>query len=174
GARVRGRVVGSIELVRLGEALGDEAEGVAGIAAALLALVQRAFGAEPGSLGAGAAATWLDLAGEALASSGDAARAAAQVVRVAVEATGAQAGALWLVGSAGAADTRLELAASVGAPETVAAAEDFARAAVGTWQPPSVEIRDELPGAATALATLILGQPTFGVLQLFYLQEAAP
>jgi len=167
---VAGRVVGAVELVRIGEPFGDDAEGLAAIAASQLALVQRAFGAEPGSLGPGGAATWLDLAGEALASGGDAGRAAAQVVRVAVEATGGHGGALWLAGDGGA----LELAASVGMPDGVASAAELALAALETWRPPSVELRDDLPGAATALATLTLGQPTFGVLQLFYLEEAAP
>jgi serine phosphatase RsbU (regulator of sigma subunit) len=168
-ALARGRVVGAVELVRIGEPLGDDAEGIAGLAAAQLALVQRALGADPGSPGLGGAATWLDLAGEALASSGDASGAAVQIVRVAVEATAAQAGALWLVGESG-----LEPAASIGPLESVDAMRELARAAVETWSPPSIEIRDELPGAANAVATLTLGQPTFGVLQLLYLQEAAP
>jgi serine phosphatase RsbU (regulator of sigma subunit) len=169
-ARVGGRLVGSVELVRIGEAFDDDALALAGAAAAQLSLVLRAFGPEAGPIGTSTRAHWLELAGEALATSGDPERCAQQAVRVAVEATAARGGVLWLVSDTG----ELELAASVGGRDELDAARALVHQAIGSWQPVSLEKHDGLPGGAGIVAALSLGQPTFGVLQLFYLEDTAP
>ena len=169
-ARAGGRLVGAIELVRIGESFDEQAEAFARLAAAQLGLVLRAFGPESGSFGTSGGAHWLDLAGETLAAGSDPKRSAQQAVRVAVAATGARGGALWLSSDTGA----LELAGSEGPLDELDAARAVADEAIASWQPASLGEHDVLPGGAVSVATLSLGQPTFGALQLFYLDGTAP
>src|SRR5204862_4953330 len=114
---------------------------------------------------------WLELAGEALAAGSDAQQAAEQSVRLAVETTGASGGALWRVGDQSAQ----ELIASVGPVEAgLDRAAQLVVEAVDQWRPPAVDHDPGLPGRATYVTTLALGQPPFAALQLFFTEDAVP
>ena len=165
-----GRVIGSLELIRIAEPFDDESTAVAELAVAQLALTIRTLGPETGSDLAGRRAKWLELAGDALVAGGDAGRVAQQTVRAAVEATGAQGGTLWRTASPG----QVELIASVGADSGLDEAVGLVRSAIATWRPVAIEEHPALPGNATCAATLSLGQPAFGVLQLYFLDETMP
>src|SRR3954447_18484334 len=95
-----GRVVGSVELVRIGDDFDDDDRAIADLIVAQVALAVRSLAPDTGT--ATTRAKWLELAGDALAAGGDAHRAAQQTVRVAVETTGARGGALWEIGADGA------------------------------------------------------------------------
>ncbi|MFL5953658.1 MAG: SpoIIE family protein phosphatase [Gaiellaceae bacterium] len=166
-----GRVVGSVELVRISEPFDANDRAAAELVAAQLALAVRTLGADAGSALAARRAQWLELAGEALAAGGDARRAGQQAVRIAVETTGARGGALWRVGE----DRAPELVASLGSVEAgLDRARELVQEAVETWRPASIEHDERLPAQSSHVATLPLGQPTFAMLQLFYAQDAAP
>jgi serine phosphatase RsbU (regulator of sigma subunit) len=168
-ARAAGRIVGSVELVRIGEDFDDDDRALAHLLGAQLALAVRTLAPEAGS--ATTRAKWLELAGDALAAGNDAHRAAQQTVRVAVETTGARGGALWHVGPEGTH----ELIASLGPVEAgLDRAAELVREAVESWGPATVEHDRSLPGRATYVATLALGQPPFAALQLFYTEDAVP
>src|SRR3954451_20800958 len=119
-ARAAGRVVGSLELVRIADDFDDEERATADLVAAQVALAIRTIAPDPGATGI--RAKWLELAGEglaagrergpgeALAAGSDAGGAAQQTVRLAVEPTGASGGALWRVGE----ERAQELIASAG------------------------------------------------------------
>src|SRR3954451_11675798 len=170
-ARAGGRVVGSVELIRVAEPFDHDDHSTAELVAAQLALAVRTLGADAGSALAARRAQWLDLAGEALAAGGDARRAEQQAVRIAAETSGARAGVLWRVG-----DPRTpELVASVGSVEPgLDRAREVVTEWTETWRPASIEHDPLLPGQAPYVATLPLGQPVFAVLQLFYAEDAAP
>jgi serine phosphatase RsbU (regulator of sigma subunit) len=166
-----GRVLGALELVRIGGEFDEHERAAAGLAAALVALAVRTLAPDAGAAVSIRRAKWLELAGEALAAGSDPERAARQAVRIAVETTGARGGVLWSCGG----DARPELVASLG---TVEAALDRAaslvRDAVDTWRPATVEHDPALPEGASHVATLTLGQPPFAALQLFYAADSAP
>src|SRR5579885_2098623 len=93
-ARVEGRIVGSVELVRVAAPFDDDDRAAAALVAAQIALATRALG-DGAALPASRQARRLELAGEALAAGGDTRRAAQQAVRTAADTTGANAGAVW-------------------------------------------------------------------------------
>jgi serine phosphatase RsbU (regulator of sigma subunit) len=165
-----GRVQGSVELMRAETAFAEHELRFARIAAGQAGLVIRAFArpaAEPDSEAV------LGLAGEALGAGGDERRTAEQVTRLATEATGALAGLLWRRGP----EAELELVASVGvrgSAEPLVAAQTAADRALIGRQAVSVESVSALPGAATLSATLQLGQPPLGVLQLLFARDTEP
>ena len=164
-----GRIVGSVELLRVAEEFDACDRLVADLVAAQVALAVRMLAPDTGS--AGTRAKWLELAGDALAAGGDAHRAALQTVRVAVETTGAQGGALWRV----AGDPAHELIASLGPVEaSLDRAAELVRDAVETWRPTVVEHDPELGGLASYVTTLSLGEPPFAALQLFYTEDSMP
>ena len=168
-ARAAGRVVGSVELVRIGEEFDTDDAALAELFAAQVGLAVRMLGPDGGS--ATTRAKWLELAGDALAAGGDAHRAAQQAVRLAVETTGARGGALWRVGP----DHSRKLIASLGAVEAgLDRAAELVREAVEQWHPAAVGHDPGLPGRATYVATFALGQPPFAALQLFYTEDAVP
>ena len=164
------RVLGSLELIRVSEPFDDGELALAELATSQLALAIRMFGPETRSDLAGRGGTWLELAGDALAAGGDTGRIAQQTVRAAVEATGAQGGTLWRTGTPG----QVELLASSGAESGLEAAAGLVREFLGTWRPVAIEEHPDLPGDATRAATVSLGQPAFGVLQLYFLEETMP
>ena len=167
-ARAAGHIVGSVELVRIAEPFDDDDGAIAELVAAQVALAMRTL-APDGS--AGTRAKWLELAGDALAAGSDARLAALQAVRLAVETTGARGGALWRVGP----DHPQELIASLGPVEAgLERAAQLVVDAVEQWRPPAVEHHPALPGRATHVATLALGQPPFAALQLFYTEDTVP
>ena len=170
--RVDGRLEGSVELMRRGDAFDDAERRLARLAVGQAALAIRAFAgrAEGGEIGSEAALT---LTGEALAAGADELRTAEEITRFATEASGALAGLLWRRGAEGL----LELVASVGTVPTDTALQPAAAAAerglLGR-QAVAVEQIEGLPGPATLSATLQLGQPSIGGLQLLFLPDSEP
>jgi len=168
--RVDGRVEGSVELMREGADFDEGERRLARLAAGQAALVIRAFrngvdsGLDPDTV--------LTLAGEALvAGSGDS-RTADQIVRLASDATGALASLLWSRGP----EPGLELVASVGSlgDSPLESARAAAERALFGRQGAAVESVVGLPGAATRSATLQLGQPPIGALQLLFGSDGEP
>jgi serine phosphatase RsbU (regulator of sigma subunit)/uncharacterized protein YigA (DUF484 family) len=152
--------VGSVELVRVAEPLGDDDVAAASLAAGQLALAVGTLAPDAESAARGRG---LELAGEALAAGADGRRVAHQAVRLAVEITSARAGALWW-----ARGERPELAASVGHVESVlAAAGQLAVDAVEHRRHAAVTHESGLQ-----ITTLTLGQPPFAALQLFYPEDS--
>jgi serine phosphatase RsbU (regulator of sigma subunit) len=169
---VDGQIEGSLELMRGGEPFDDTERRFARVAGGQLALVIRAFtGRTADEVDAEAT---LGLAGEALAAGADELRTAGEITRFAAEATGALAGLLWRRRSDGEA---LELVAALGVDlrnDGLVPASDAAERALLGRQPVSVERIDELPGLPTLSATLQLGQPSIGALQLLFSPESDP
>jgi sigma-B regulation protein RsbU (phosphoserine phosphatase) len=164
---VDGRVQGSLELMRAETPFAEPELRLARIAAGQAGLVIRAFARPAGDADSEAV---LGLAGEALAAGGDELRTAEQVTRLATDATGALAGLLWRRGL----EAELELVASVGAPgsaEPLVAAQVAADRALAGRHAVSVDSVSGLPGAATLSATLQLGQPPLGALQLLFARD---
>jgi serine phosphatase RsbU (regulator of sigma subunit) len=170
--QIDGRVEGSVELMRAGRAFDEGERRFARLAAGQAALAIRAF---EGGAGAGEidAEATLGLAGEALAAGADGLRTADEITRFAREATGALAGLLWRRSPEGV----LELVASVGTvlPDDalLPAAAAAERALLGR-QAVGVERIGDLPGLATLSATLQLGQPSIGALQLLFSSGSEP
>jgi serine phosphatase RsbU (regulator of sigma subunit) len=170
--QIDGRVEGSVELMRAGDAFDDAERRLARLAAGQAALAIRTF-----EDGAGAdeidAEVTLGLAGEALAAGADGIRTADEITRFAKDATGALAGLLWRRGPEG----KLELVASVGRvlpDDTLLPAAAAADRALLGRQPVGVEAVGDLPGLATLSATLQLGQPSIGALQLLFSPGSEP
>jgi serine phosphatase RsbU (regulator of sigma subunit)/uncharacterized protein YigA (DUF484 family) len=165
-----GRVVGSVELIRIADEFGEVERVAAGLVAAQLALAVRTLAPEVASATPARRAQWLGLAGEALAAGGDVRRAAQQAVRIAVEATGARGGALWRVGG-----ERPELVFSLGeVQQSLDRAAVLVRETLASWGPISVRSDPALMVGAPQAATVTLGQPAFAALQLFYAADGAP
>jgi serine phosphatase RsbU (regulator of sigma subunit) len=170
--QIDGRVEGSVELMRAGRAFDEGERRFARLAAGQAALAIRAF---EGGAGAGEidAEATLGLAGEALAAGADGLRTADEITRFAREATGALAGLLWRRSPEGV----LELVASVGTvlPDDalLPAAAAAERALLGR-QAVGLERIGDLPGLATLSATLQLGQPSIGALQLLFSSGSEP
>ncbi len=170
-ARAGGRVVGSVELVRIASPFGEDDRAVADLVAAQLALALRTLAPDGGTTEAGRRIKWLELAGEALAAGGDMRRAAQQAVRIAMETSGARAGALWRV----AVSREAELVASLGAFDPAnERPRELVRAALESWRPAAVEHDSSLPEEAAFAVTLPLGEPAFAALQLFYAEDGVP
>jgi serine phosphatase RsbU (regulator of sigma subunit) len=149
---------GSLELLRAGREFDEAETAAARFAAAQLGLVLRAFG-----LGNGAAvsrpADWLALAGDAL---GAGPRGPDEVVRIAARASGAEGARLWQV----AEDGDLDLVVSTGSQEGVEAVRP---AKPLEHEPVRVQAVEE-----SAVATLTLGQPPVGVLELVFGSGSSP
>jgi serine phosphatase RsbU (regulator of sigma subunit) len=170
-----GRPVGSLELMRAGVPFDDAERRIARLAAGQAALAIRAFqGDGEGPPGAADPARGLALAGEALAAGVDEDATAEQVTRLAAEAMGALAGLLWRVEEG----RRPRLVASHGlAPTKTALVEagDAAERALRARGPVTVESGDvRLPEGAGVSASLPLGQPAVGALQLLFPTGHAP
>jgi serine phosphatase RsbU (regulator of sigma subunit) len=161
--RADGAPLGSLELLRTARPFEPGETAAARVAASHLGLVLRAFGAGNGAPGARSAEN-LTLAGEALGAGLEEARGPDEVARIAARASGAQAAQLWqLVEDAG-----LELLASTGGTEALEVVR--AQPALGHEQEP---IRIEAAKGWT-VATLTLGHPPLGVLQLVFGPGASP
>jgi len=167
------RVEGTLELFRTGTAFGSAERRVARLAAAQVALAIRAFerGA-PDEVADGDGL--LTLAGDALAAGSEESGTAEQVARLAAEATDALAVLLWrpepgrplrLVAAHGLGGTDVPL---VDAGEAAERALD-AHAAVTVE-----DVAGKLPQGAGVSATLQLGQPPVGALQLLFATGSAP
>ena len=155
-----GAALGSLELLRAGRAFDEGETTAARFAAAQLGLVLRAFGAGNG-VGAARSEEWLALAGDALGAGLEGARGPQDVVRVAARASGAEAARLWQL-----ADDDLDMLVSTGPLDAVEA--------VRPSKPLEHEpVRVEAVAGRT-VATLTLGQPPVGVLELVFGPESSP
>jgi serine phosphatase RsbU (regulator of sigma subunit) len=170
---VDGEPRGSLELMRSGDPFEERQRGLARLAAAQAGLAIRAFGGD-GARRALEAESVLALAGNALAAGADEAQTADQVTRLAAEATGAVCSLLWELDQ----DRSLELLASFcleGADASLVNASDAAESALRGRDAVTVEHVDgRLPGGAAVSATLHLGQPPVGALQLLFGAGDAP
>ena len=167
-----GEARGSLELMRGGSPFDERELQLARLAAAQAALVIRAFAGDGGGRLEGESV--LALTGNALAASADEARTADQVTRLAAEATGAICGLLW----EHHAGRELELVSSYcleGGDTSLVNAGDAAERALDSRVAVSVEqVEGRLPGGAGVSATLHLGQPPVGALQLLFAAGDAP
>ncbi len=163
-------LVGSLELMRRHGAFDARDRALARAAADQIALARRAFGNGDGSLVA--APDLLELAGDALAAGSDETRAADQVAALAAEATGARACLVWRYKADGPVLAALSGPAETSAPAIALEAVRRAQAGAG---PVAVDRLDD-PDAAggSALATLQLGEPPLGALQLVFAEEPDP
>jgi serine phosphatase RsbU (regulator of sigma subunit) len=157
-----GPALGTLELLRAAGPFTEREYAYAALAAAQAALALRVLG--PGAPGSMAAADALELAGDALALPAADKHAPERLLRLAAEATGARSAALWrerageielvsVHGPDGATSDGAEVAASIlrgGAPASLAVTAD------------------------AAVATLQLGRPALGILQLSFPSGAAP
>jgi serine phosphatase RsbU (regulator of sigma subunit) len=164
------RPLASLELMRPRKRFAADERVLARLLAHQVGLAVRAFGDGHGRESAGGDGA-LELAGAALAASADELRTAEQVTRLAAEAMGAGVALLWranggdeegpkLVGAFGARDTDPE----------VRDAREAAGRALEDPQPVTVEAR---AGARTS-ATILLGQPPVGALQLLFADGEVP
>jgi serine phosphatase RsbU (regulator of sigma subunit) len=157
----------SLELYRSAPFSASE-ELAADLAAGLTALVLRAFAADPAT----PARPPLELAGEALAAALHETAPAAEVVRLAADVVRAPVGLLWQRGQ----DDALELVGSHGlAPDedTSAAAGVAAATLVDGGAIRAIEA-DRLPAGCAVSATLALGEPPVGFLQLLFASGSEP
>ena len=161
-----GALVGSLELLRSRKAFDERQRTLARAAADDVAFARRAF-AETHA--ANAAPDPIELAGDALAAGSDETRAADDVAALAAEATGALACLVWRYEEDGD-----PLLAGIAGPEGTAApvpALDAARRAHESREPVAV---DALEDGVGALATLQLGEPPLGALQLVFPEAPDP
>jgi serine phosphatase RsbU (regulator of sigma subunit) len=171
---IDGEARGSLELMRSGLPFDEGELRLARLAAAQAALAIRAFGGD-GTAGRGVEPdSVLMLAGDALAAGADESKTAGQVTRLAAEATGAVCVLLWEREQ----DRTLALVASFcldcGDVSFVNAQEAAERALVGRQAVTVEHVEGRLPGGAGVSATLQLGQPPVGALQLLFVAEDAP
>ena len=153
--------LGSLELVRASHGFDPGERASARVAAAQLGLVLRAFDAANGMAGSHPTEA-LALAGDALGAGLDEARGADDVVWVAARASGAEAARLWAVDDEGG----LERLASTGKLEAL-------DAVLPTLPMGHEPVRVEAAESRT-VATLTLGQPPLGVLQLVFGPGGSP
>jgi GAF domain-containing protein len=164
-----GRPVATLELMRAGEPFTADERVLARLLAHQVGLAVWAFrgGVTPESVNGGV----LELAGEALAAGADELRTAEQVTRLAAEALDADAALLWRTN--GDDDGAPTLVGAFGVGETDASVADAGAAAARALEehrPVTVEeLIDE-----RASATILLGQPPVGALQLLFPAGAVP
>jgi serine phosphatase RsbU (regulator of sigma subunit) len=169
------RPLASLELMRPGKRFTTEERVVARLLAYQVGLAVRAFGADAVGREPAGEDGMLELAGEALAAGADETRTAEQVTRLTAEVMDATAALLWrttvgegmpeLVGSFGTRDSEPELTG----------ARDAAERALEDRGPVSVETaEDGLPCGARVSATILLGRPPVGALQLLFAGEPPP
>jgi serine phosphatase RsbU (regulator of sigma subunit) len=150
----------TLELYRSGAFSASE-EMAADLAAGLASLVLRAFASTSAD---GAATPPIELAGEALAAALHETAPAAEVVRLAAGAVGAPVGLLWQN-----REDELVLAGSFGLDPEQALEE--IRSLV---EEDGIVDSDLLPGGCGVSATLALGEPPVGFLQLLFAKGAEP
>jgi serine phosphatase RsbU (regulator of sigma subunit) len=160
-------IVGSLELMRRRGTFDGRRRLIARAAAAEVALARRAYGNGDGAQAS--APDPLALAGDALAAGSDEVRAADQVAALAAEATGAVASLVWRYG---AGEPVLAAISGPGAGAAPPVTLDAVRQAQATGSPVTIErLVEELPGGGATLATLRLGEPPLGALQLVFADD---
>ena len=171
---VDGLLRGTLELMRSGEPFDETELGLGRLGAAQAGLAIRAFGRDGTAVRSFDVGAVLTIAGDALAASADTERTAEGVIRLAAEVTGATFGLLWQSDS----DDGLELVASYGPPGAAtpaAEAQASAEEALAGREPVVVgEIGLGLGSEAGVSATLELGHPPIGALQLLFDEADAP
>jgi serine phosphatase RsbU (regulator of sigma subunit) len=172
--RVDGALRGTLELLRSGPPFSDLEVRLARVGAVQASLAIRAFGGNGAGTHALDPRGALSVAGEALAAGADESRTAEQLTRIAAEATGAVAALLWRREPG----RPLELIASTGLDDvsgSVSAARAAAEAAVAGHRGVVVaELEGGSADEASLAATLQLGQPQVGALQLLFAPENEP
>jgi serine phosphatase RsbU (regulator of sigma subunit) len=171
---VEGELRGSLELMRRGPSFDEFELRLARLGAAQAGLAIRAFRGGAGVSRSAERKSVLVVAGEALAAGADDSITAEQVTRLAAEATGAVAGFLWRREE----DGPLALAASfapTGPAAAVAEGSAVAERALVGRRAVTIEEVQGLPDADRHVAaTLQLGQPPVGALQLLFPRGFAP
>ena len=156
---VDGSVRGSLELLRDADPFDDRELQLARFAATQAALAFRAFGADRATQDGAHSERLLAVVGDALAAGADDSRTADELVRFALEGSNAEGALLW----GHPDDGELELVAAAGEEVITVAMRGAAARALSGRSAVSVE---ELDGATSA--TLQLGQPPIGTLQLLF------
>jgi serine phosphatase RsbU (regulator of sigma subunit) len=165
-ALIGDRVVAAVELVRVAAPFSEDEQLVARLVASQLALIVRTAGAGT----AASHADWLGLAGEALAAGSDTQRAAHQALRIALQATGAAAGAVWRLGG----DAAHQIAT---AGEPVERKQDALDLVLSAERRREAVILDRDAGVSADwphVVTLRLGEPMFAALQLYFAEGTVP
>ena len=169
-----GQLRGSLELMRSLRPFDDGERRLARLATGQAGLAIRAFGGDRAGGRARDPQSVLSVAGDALAAGADESRTAAEVARLAVEAAGARSGLLWRIEP----EQALDLVATyhsdgIGAPVTEARAA--AERALVAREAVVVEELEGVAGMEAGVsATLQLGQPPLGALQLLFDSSDAP
>jgi serine phosphatase RsbU (regulator of sigma subunit) len=159
-----GERLGTVELLRAAGPFGERDRAHAALAAAQAVLALRAIDHANGGLRPGVPAEAIELAGDALALPAAGQHAPAKLLRLGAEAAGARAALLWRGTAAG-----VELVAAHGPSDLAAGAAEAAAASLRGGPSAALSV-----AADEALATLRLGQPPLGVLQLSFPASAAP
>ncbi len=168
------RMVGTLEFLRARRPFDPGERLLARLAAEQLGVALRAFGGSNGvSVRETAFADVLELAGDALAAGSDESRTADQIALLAAEATGAVGSLVWSVEEDRSLSSIASHRIAEDAPELELAREVARRAVLGP-RPVVSETLDGLPAGAEVAATLQLGQPPVGAVQLFFTSESAP
>jgi serine phosphatase RsbU (regulator of sigma subunit)/uncharacterized protein YigA (DUF484 family) len=167
--RVGERIVATLELYRTSDTPFEERERMLGrLAAAHIGIAVRLEGAGRNELGANGRALPLELLGEALVAGADEAETAEQVVRLATLATGAVGAALWRV-EADAPPSFLAQHGFNGEAPDHGQGEENVRAALADRQRAFVSRRSSGGnGSSASVATIPLGEPPVGALQLYF------
>ena len=169
--RVGESIVGTLELYRTTDVPFEERERMLGrLAAAHVGIAIRVDAMGPAE-GANRGALPLELLGEALVAGADEAETAEQVVRLATLATGAVGAALWRV-EADAPPSFLARHGFNGNAPDHAEGEENVRAALADRQRALVTRGSpSANGSGASVATIPLGEPPVGVLQLYFENE---
>ena len=167
--RVGERIVATLELYRTSDAPFEERERMLGrLAAAHIGIAVRLEGTGRNELGANGRALPLELLGEALVAGADEAETAEQVVRLAMLATGAVGAALWRV-EADAPPSFLARHGFNGEAPDHSQGEEDVRAALADRQRAFVSRPSSGGnGSGASVATIPLGEPPVGALQLYF------
>jgi len=164
-ARLGTELAGSVVLLRTTGSFDPSARVLARLAAAQVALVVAAFEQRDGADADAVTASGLALAGEALAVANDESRTAEVVAQIAVASTGARACLIWRATE----DEEPVLVAAIGVRPDEPLVDDAASVAQALHERERVTIED---GDEGAVATVQLGRPPLGALQLVY--DTAP
>jgi GAF domain-containing protein len=166
----RDRLVGTLEVLWRTSPTGRSQETLARLIADQVGAAIVAFGAQKEN-GAGSRNSTLDLAGDALAAGVEPSRAANEIARLAVRASGARAARVWRPAASG-----LQEHAAFGDPLTpgeLAWSREVASGVFAAGTRVSV-VESAGDGAEVTALTLLLGQPGSHVLQLLFERRSAP
>ena len=160
-----GRPAATLELYRTGGGLSAREALLGRLAAAHLGVAARLDGESVGNGSREPGASSLELFGEALAAGADETATAEHVVRLAAEATGAAAAALWRIET----DAPPTFLASYGTSSPATSGESVEQALAALKERPrGVVATPAGNGNSQRTATLALGEPPVGALQLSF------